>query len=106
MIANIINFPRPNIGFICEILFIKKLLKIFINDEFVPSKITYFNHDEDMYVAIYIIKKANEIVYFACKKNEQGFYEFREVNQEEVGFYEEKCYSHKLFKLNLAKTKS
>ena len=99
VIANIINFPRPNIGFICEVLFIKKLLKIFINSEFTPAKLTYFNHEEDKYVAIYLIKKADKSIYFACKKNEAGFYEFKEINQEEVDFYEKNYYSPRLFKL-------
>ncbi len=80
-VTNIMNFHRTNVGYISGRVYIRYLLRYFLEDDYKPCSARIYNANNDTYIQAYSVESKNKQHYFIYQKMNNGYYEMNEVNK-------------------------
>lgn len=87
-VANIMNFHRKNVnvGYISGRVYIRYLLRYFLDDSYKACSARIYNTNDDTYIQAYSVKSKNKEHYFIYQKMNNNYYEMNEINKNLVEY--------------------
>lgn len=80
-VSTIMNFHRENVGYISGRVYIRYLLKYFLDDSYKPCSARIYNKEDNTYIQAFSVESKNKQHYFIYQKMNNNYYEMNEVNK-------------------------
>ncbi len=87
MIERIMNFDRPNVGFVSGVTFINELLKDVFNDCNISYYKYFFDIEKRIFIKLYAFSTGERLNYFTYEQHQEALCNLHQITGEEIELY-------------------
>lgn len=84
LLEKIMNFERPNVGFVSGVTYINNLIKDLSSNDTELIKNHFINKENENFIEVFKLITSLNNYYFVYQKNNKGFYELHEQPEEKI----------------------